>query len=64
MNTRSTPPVPRPDETEHRADTVLPLAIRRRLWEQVWAQLLTPPTPLADRSQAPRRNGPAEGGGQ
>lgn len=39
-----------------RTDGILPLAVRRRLWDQLWTRLLTPPVDPADR--APAQPGP------
>ena len=36
-----------------RTDGVLPLAIRQRLWDQLWARLLAPPVDPADRAPTP-----------
>jgi hypothetical protein len=52
-----------PSDQQHSGnDTVLPLAIRQRLWDQVWTRLLAPPVAPADRAPlSPDRN--AEEGG-
>lgn len=35
-------------------ESLLPLAIRQRLWDQVWARLLAPPVEAGDRAQTPK----------
>lgn len=45
------------------AGSVLPLAIRQRLWDQVWTRLLAPPVDPADKAPTPR-DGNARDGGQ
>lgn len=47
--------------TAQRTDGVLPLAIRQRLWNQLWCRLLAPPVDPADRAPAPER-GTQDGG--
>lgn len=45
------------DSTRNRHDgegSVLPLAIRQRLWDQLWTRLLAPPVDPADKAPAPR----------
>jgi hypothetical protein len=36
-------------------ESLLPLAIRKRLWDQVWTRLLEPPVEAGDRAPTPRR---------
>lgn len=36
--------------TKRKTDGILPLAVRQRLWEQIWVRLLAPPTAPNDRS--------------
>ncbi len=42
--------------------SILPLAIRQRLWDQVWTRLLAPPIDAGDRAPVPtprnQRRGP------
>lgn len=40
----------------------LPLAIRQRLWDQVWTRLLAPPVDAADKAPAPKDRDPRDGG--
>lgn len=55
-------------ESEQRAarhpgdGSVLPLAIRQRLWDQLWTRLLAPPVDPADRARTPRDQGTPDGG--
>ncbi len=42
------------DTERTRTDGILPLAIRQRLWDQVWTRLLAPPVDAADNAPAPR----------
>lgn len=44
--------------------SVLPLAIRQRLWDQLWTRLLAPPVDPADKAPAPRNRGTQDGGSQ
>lgn len=58
----ATPPV---DEARRKTeDGILPLAVRQRLWDQVWTRLLAPPVDPADRAPAPRNRGTTQDGGQ
>ncbi len=43
-------------------ESLLPLAVRQRLWDQVWAQLLAPPVDAGDRAPTPRPVERREGG--
>jgi hypothetical protein len=43
-------------------ESLLPLAVRQRLWDQVWAQLLAPPVEAGDRAPMPKRGTRGEGG--
>ncbi len=43
-------------------DSTLPLAIRQRLWDQLWTRLLAPPVDPADRAPAPRDRNGQDGG--
>lgn len=52
----------RDPETPQRADGVLPLAIRQRLWDQLWTRLLAPPVDPADKTPAPRDRNAQDGG--
>ncbi len=52
----------RDSETPQRADGVLPLVIRQRLWDQLWSRLLAPPVDPADRAPAPQPRGTQDGG--
>ncbi len=52
----------RNSHTPQRPDGVLPLAIRQRLWDQLWSRLLTPPVDPADRAPAPRERNAQDGG--
>ncbi len=45
-----------------RADGILPLTIRKRLWDQLWTRLLTPPVDPADRAPGPRDRNAQDGG--
>lgn len=42
--------------------SVLPLAVRQRLWDQVWTRLLAPPVDPADKAPAPRDRDTQDGG--
>lgn len=48
----STPPKEAPfDETRRKSqDGILPLAVRQRLWDQLWTRLLAPPPASGDRA--------------
>lgn len=53
------------DLTKKRHDgegSALPLAIRLRLWDQLWARLLAPPVDPADKAPALRDRGTQDGG--
>ncbi len=39
-----------PNKERTRTDGILPLAIRQRLWDQVWTRLLAPPLDPGDRA--------------
>jgi hypothetical protein len=43
-------------------DTVLPLAIRRRLWDQLWTRLLAPPVAPVDKAPTPKERQAEDGG--
>jgi len=45
----------------YRTDGVLPLAVRQRLWDQLWTRLLAPPVDPADRAPAPQPRGTQDG---
>jgi hypothetical protein len=45
-----------------RTNGPLPLAVRQRLWDQIWTRLLAPPAPPADRAPHHPRATPGEGG--
>jgi hypothetical protein len=52
-----------PSNQQHSSnDTVLPLAIRQRLWDHLWTRLLAPPVAPADRAPAPRNRSGQDGG--
>lgn len=53
----------RKSQTPQRTDGVLPLAIRQRLWDQVWIRLLAPPPDPADKAPA-RGDRSVQDGGQ
>lgn len=36
--------------TKRKMDGILPLAVRQRLWDQIWVWLLAPPAAPSDRS--------------
>lgn len=42
-------------------ESVLPLAIRQRLWDQLWTRLLAPPVDPADKAPAPRDRASQDG---
>jgi len=42
--------------------SVLPLAIRQRLWDQLWTRLLAPPVDPADKAPGPRDRNTQDGG--
>ncbi len=48
--------------THERTAGVLPLAIRQRLWDQLWTRLLAPPVDPADKAPAPRDRNAQDGG--
>lgn len=52
----------RDTQTPQRTDGALPLAIRQRLWDQIWSRLLAPPVDPADRAPAPQQRGTQDGG--
>ena len=35
-------------------ESLLPLAVRQRLWDQIWARLLAPPVEAGDRAPTPK----------
>ncbi len=43
-------------------DGLLPLAVRQRLWDQLWTRLLAPPVDAADKAPAPKNCGQRDGG--
>lgn len=45
-------------------ESLLPLAIRQRLWDQIWVRLLTPPADAGDRAPIPKQGERREGGPQ
>ena len=47
--------------SDQRTDGVLPLAIRRRLWDQLWTRLLAPPVDPTDRQPSPRHGEKEDG---
>lgn len=42
--------------------SILPLAIRQRLWDQLWTRLLAPPHAGGDKAPAPRNPNNQDGG--
>jgi hypothetical protein len=55
----------RPDPAPRRhpgGETVLPLAVRQRLWDQLWTRLLAPPVVPADRAPTPTERQAEDGG--
>ena len=46
---------PRPRPRHEGEGSVLPLAVRQRLWDQLWSRLLAPPVDPADWAPAPQR---------
>jgi hypothetical protein len=46
------------------ADSMLPLTVRQRLWEQLWTRLLAPPVDPGDRAPSPRPHARQDGGPQ
>ncbi len=52
----------KPTTRHEGSGSVLPLAIRQRLWDQVWSRLLAPPVDPADKTPAPRERNPQDGG--
>jgi hypothetical protein len=47
-----------------RTNGPLPLAVRQRLWDQIWTRLLAPPTPPEDKAPHSPRTTREEGGEQ
>lgn len=45
-----------------RTDGILPLAIRQRLWDQLWTRLLAPPVDAADKAPVPKHRDLQDGG--
>ncbi len=43
-------------------ESILPLAVRQRLWDQVWTQLLAPPIDAGDRVPTLKQGDRREGG--
>jgi hypothetical protein len=52
----------RDPQTRQRTDGVLPLAIRQRLWDQLWQRLLAPPVDPADKAPVPAPRDGQDGG--
>jgi hypothetical protein len=48
--------------TRPRTSGVLPLAVRQRLWDQLWTRLLAPPVAAVDRAPHQKRIQRDEGG--
>lgn len=44
------------------SESILPLAVRQRLWDQLWTRLLAPPVDAADKAPAPKNRGQRDGG--
>ena len=51
-----------PDPGRSRTDGTLPLAVRQRLWDQLWTRLLAPPVEPADKAPAWRDRNAQDGG--
>ncbi len=51
-----------PDSRRKTEDSILPLAVRQRLWDQVWIRLLAPPGEPADKASAPTPPNQRDGG--
>lgn len=51
-------------ESQTGDESVLPLAVRRRLWDQIWTRLLAPPVDAADKAPAPQNRDARDGGQQ
>lgn len=51
-----------PDTGRARTDGTLPLAVRQRLWDQLWARLLAPPVDPADKAPVPTPRDHRDGG--
>jgi hypothetical protein len=62
MTRNSTDPQSLVDSHRTRTDGVLPLAVRQRLWDQVWVRLLAPPVDAGDKGPAPKHRDPRDGG--
>jgi hypothetical protein len=43
-------------------ESVLPLVVRQRLWDQLWTRLLAPPVAPADKAPAPPERSAQDGG--
>jgi hypothetical protein len=43
-------------------ESILPLAIRQRLWDQLWTRLLAPPIDPADKAPSPPTHDGQDGG--
>lgn len=62
MDDQQTPRDGQMSPTRPRTDGPLPLTIRQRLWDQIWAQLLAPPVDAGDRAPVPKQGDRREGG--
>lgn len=52
------------EREDGRTGPVLPLAIRQRLWDQLWTRLLAPPVDPADRAPSPTERTSRDGRSQ
>lgn len=52
----------RRSEARPKTDGILPLAVRQRLWDQLWTRLLAPPVDPADKVPASKHRDQREGG--
>ena len=55
---------PSSNGARYESDGILPLAVRQRLWDQIWARLLAPPVDPADKAPAPKNRDARDGGQQ
>lgn len=48
---------------QHKGDgSILPLAVRQRLWDQIWTRLFAPPVDAGDSAPVPKQGDRREGG--